>query len=985
MPTISQLTPAVAATDSDELIVNQDGVTKKLTRTQLLTGVQPALTPANGTLLGRYSKNAGPPESIAIGSNLILSTGTLSGMNNSYVVAEQPSGIVPSGGDLVAVSQDGKNAAVTYRQFMSGLTTVPNVDISQTLVTPTGSSVSSTIADLIGSSVQVAGATMTGYLSLDVAPSSPSHAATKAYVDERVSEVVPRSGTTMTGSLSLYGSPVLPAHAVNKSYADSIAASAVGLGGATMSGPLVLNADPTMVLQAATKQYVDVRLQRAGDSMTGMLTLASDPSSAAHAATKRYVDTQVATALPKVGGTLTGSLALSSEPTTPLHAASKQYVDSRLVRGGDTMTGPLVLVGDPTGSLQAATKSYVDSQTSKALQRTGGTLTGPLVLSAEPAADDQVATKRYVDSKTGVALLSGGTMLGSLVLASNPTTDLQAATKAYVDLSVGASLRLTGGTLSGALSLATAPTDISHAVNKQYVDANPGRDLVINVSLPPYGAKLDGVTDDTAAFKAAYQSAPTGATIYVPNGTAFIQSPNSWGIDLTKRVKWVVAGTLTRTGSFLSDAIPAGTVPSGFGLPGVVVGHSKQGASVSLGRSDATDFSAFHTSYVVNHQGGQPTVIANNRSDTIIYSTPANFVWGGVDRVVWAGVGTPDASAPAQHVGRYVQTIRQTIATDSSGVPYSQPELWTACLEYRDVTGKPSSWANDSLVVEMDWIGNGPDDARSRQIQSLVVAQHDKNGEPVEVSNIIGVYLATGSSGHVNKVFNVGIPFATAVLDTTASQQLSGASAIRLAAGHSIAFDASGNNRLAFDSATNALRWYQGILSFAVGKGISVGWQTVFSANASLDSYLAGNIVFLVGGNPYTITLPAANKVAAGTGFTFSVLGTGSVSIVPKGTDLIDLSPVMLRQYDRYHIVSDGNTTWREVFRCNTINPRFGGPPVLPSYAVAHLPVSVVAGAKAFATDGRKPSEAAGSGTGVEVFYDGIRWISGCTGTPVTA
>ncbi len=984
MPTISQLTPANAATDSDELVVNQNGITKKVTRAQLLTGVQTALTPASGTLLGRTSKNAGAPEAIVVGENLILSAGTLTAASGSYAVADQPPGTVPSGGDLIAVSQDGKNASVTYRQLVSGLATIPNVDVSQTVVTPTGSSVSSKLADLIGSALQATGATMTGHLSLSVEPVSPPHAATKLYVDDRFANAVPRAGGTMTGSLSLAGVPVLPTHAVSKSYVDSLAFGFISLAGATMTGALGLSADPTTALQAATKQYVDTRIQRAGDTMTGSLTLASDPTSATHAATKRYVDTQFGNAVAKAGGSLTGALSLASDPVAALQAATKQYVDGRLSRSGGTLTGALTLTGDPTGPLQAATKGYVDAQTGNTLPKSGGTITGPLILSTDPTADGQAATKRYVDGKLTASIAGGGTLTGPLILAGNPTAELQAATKSYVDTSVGTSLRLTGGTLSGALTLQSPPTASDHAVNKQYVDANPGRDRVLNITLPPYNAKLDGVTDDTAAFKAAYQAAPAGSTIYVPNGTAVIQSPATWGVALTKRVKWIVDGTITNAGSLLSDSIPAGTIPSSLTLPGIVVGHSTSGTSVSLGRSQVTDFSAFHTSYIVNHDGGQATVIANNRSDTIIYNSPANFVWGGVDRVVWAGNGTPNASAPAQHVGRYVQTVRQTIATDQSGVPYSQPELWAACLEYRDATGKPSSWANASLVVEMDWVGNGADDARSRAIQSLVVAQHDRNGAPVEVGNIIGVYLAAGSSGRAYKVFNVGIPFATAILDTTASQQLPGASAIRLAAGHSIAFEPTGSNRLAFDSTTGTLRWYQGVLSYAVGKGISVGWQNVISATTNLDAYLAGNIIFLVGGSTYTVTLPAANSVAAGTGFTFSALGSGTVSIAPKGTDLIDLAPVTLRQHDRYHIVSDGNSTWREIFRCNAMGARFGAPPVMPSYTVSHLPTGVAAGAKAFATDGRKPSEGAGAGTGVEVFFDGVKWVSVCSGTQVT-
>jgi hypothetical protein len=47
--------------------------------------------------------------------------------------------------------------------------------------------------------------------------------------------------------------------------------------------------------------------------------------------------------------------------------------------------------------------------------------------------------------------------------------------------------------------------------------------------------------------------------------------------------------------------------------------------------------------------------------------------------------------------------------------------------------------------------------------------------------------------------------------------------------------------------------------------------------------------------------------------------------------------------------------------------------------------MSVVAGAKAFASNGRKPSEIVGGGTGVEVFFDGIRWVSVCGGSQVLA
>jgi hypothetical protein len=138
-------------------------------------------------------------------------------------------------------------------------------------------------------------------------------------------------------------------------------------------------------------------------------------------------------------------------------------------------------------------------------------------------------------------------------------------------------------------------------------------------------------------------------------------------------------------------------------------------------------------------------------------------------------------------------------------------------------------------------------------------------------------------------------------------------------------------------------------------------------------------------GSAYTITLPPASSVAAGTGYTFSVIGSASVTIATTGSDNIDNGPITLHTNDRYHVVSDATSNWREVLRTNLVNPRFSGPPTLPSYTVATLPSSPGAGALAFASNGCKPGEAGGAGSGVEVFNDGIHWVCSCTGSQVAA
>ena len=233
----------------------------------------------------------------------------------------------------------------------------------------------------------------------------------------------------------------------------------------------------------------------------------------------------------------------------------------------------MVLASDPVAPGQAATKHYVDSQLLTSLPYAGGSLTGSLTLNADPTSAGQAATKRYVDAQVSAVLpLAGGSLSGSLSLAAGPAVPLHAATKLYVDGQVATSLPNAGGTITGPLILASVPTVPLQAATKSYVDSNPNAQGIINVMLPPFGAKIDGVTDDTAAFKAAYQAAATGGTIYVPSGETVLQQPGSWGVSLTKRVQWIVAGTTLQDGTPLAAAVPAGGGPASFVLPGFVSG-----------------------------------------------------------------------------------------------------------------------------------------------------------------------------------------------------------------------------------------------------------------------------------------------------------------------------------------------------------------------------------------------------------------------------
>ena len=427
MPTIDDLAPATAASDTDEILASQSGVTRKVTRAQVVSGLQPALSIPSGTLLGRESTGSGAPETLTVGANLLLNAGTLSA-TATFLVSGLPSGKVPSIGDLVSMGQGGVNTAVPYAQFMSGLSEISGVDASQTLVTPTGGTTSQKLADFAAGTLPTSGGTITGSLTLAAAPTVPMQAANKQYVDTKVTAALPISGGTMTGPLTLSGSPAVAMQAATKQYVDSGVATALPVSGGTMTGLLALASDPVAASQAATKHYVDGQISTAvpiaGGTMSGSLTLAVDPTASLQAATKHYVDVSTASALPLGGGALSGPLTLAADPTLALQAATKHYVDTSAAAGvpvtGATMTGPLLLSGNPSVSLQAAPKQYVDTQTATALPKSGGTLTGTLTLAADPTAALQAATKEYVDSQVGTALpKSGGTLTGTLSTLSS--------------------------------------------------------------------------------------------------------------------------------------------------------------------------------------------------------------------------------------------------------------------------------------------------------------------------------------------------------------------------------------------------------------------------------------------------------------------------------------------------------------------------------------------------------------------------------------
>lgn len=128
-------------------------------------------------------------------------------------ISQLPPTSVLYNGDVFVVDQiggDGYTKQITFTNFYKSLSAI-------------------ILPDLYNTKVSKAGDEMTGYLTLNAAPTGALNAATKQYVDDSGSSIlstvrlgyVPLSGGTMTGHLTLNAAPTAALHAATKDYVDA--------------------------------------------------------------------------------------------------------------------------------------------------------------------------------------------------------------------------------------------------------------------------------------------------------------------------------------------------------------------------------------------------------------------------------------------------------------------------------------------------------------------------------------------------------------------------------------------------------------------------------------------------------------------------------------------------------------------------------------------------------------------------------------------
>jgi hypothetical protein len=237
-----------------------------------------------------------------------------------------------------------------------------------------------------GGTLSVAGA-----LTLGTAPSAPTHAATKAYVDSAVSPLA------TTSSLSAY----------------------LARAGGTMTGALTLSGAPTSALEAATKAYVDGAVS----------PLATTSSLSAY--------------LARAGGTMTGNLGIGGAPNRPLDVDGTSLNvgftspagATRMILGNrDSAAIPTILVADNGNFRVGRGTSYAAAD--------GGTFTQSLQILSSGAATfaGTVTASQGVSFSDGTSLSTspyGPAFCARVGTSTSTTTSFAVAPFDTVEFDVG--------------------------------------------------------------------------------------------------------------------------------------------------------------------------------------------------------------------------------------------------------------------------------------------------------------------------------------------------------------------------------------------------------------------------------------------------------------------------------------------------------------------------------------------------------------------
>jgi hypothetical protein len=352
-----------------------------------------------------------------------------------------------------------------------------------------------------------------------------------------------------------------------------------------------------------------------------------------------------------------------------------------------------------------------------------------------------------------------------------------------------------------------------------------------------FGARLDGTTNDSAAFQAAMTATVDDGTIVVPRGGYNVPTAPT---RASGNVLWKLDGNRFGTG-----ATPVQYV----GSPGDVTETFVQGRKAFYKRATTnTPFAVVDIALDFNNPAGASAV----SSGLHVIATPAvnsgsTFVWG-----INSELNSASNGANQHLAGAF--TTRKT----------GNSPCFALFAQAFDNTGLPSSTGGNLVTCEMDCFANGLDDAVNggRIVFNAVYGRANKSGADMTVHKAVAIGPQPGELTHATADIMCLLygTFNQSGFDTRTATQGTGANAIWLGDEHTIALNTSGANTLGYTTTgTPRLRYVVGgtevwsISDAGVGTGAflpltggTVTGATTFSStlNVTSTATFAGNALF---------------------------------------------------------------------------------------------------------------------------------------------
>jgi hypothetical protein len=363
MPTISQLPPATSISASDAVPVSQGGTARSVSVGSLLATTQPAIIVQTGSLLGRTSIGSGTPEPVSIGPGISLSNGTLAATgldhagfpalpslvtNAELVICNQGTPMLMQASLLRGLFAAGQNVTITTDGTIASAatSTATNVDsaIGSLPVVNTLSSQDLVAVGHAGSNYAVTYANFLGGVTIDQAQAAGSVSDSDTIWVAQGSDVM---ASQNFGAISAWIAGKLPTY---KTPVVEITTS-TNLDGTVHNGRILLCSQPITLTPLTTNMGSgfhcivinvstgDVTLGSGFISSNGSLTIAPQQSASIYCAT--YSGGTIAFAL-MAGGTVAAApgqvLGLtSSSVTSTTHALSGQAPTSGASPASETV------------------------------------------------------------------------------------------------------------------------------------------------------------------------------------------------------------------------------------------------------------------------------------------------------------------------------------------------------------------------------------------------------------------------------------------------------------------------------------------------------------------------------------------------------------------------------------------------------------------------------------------------------------------------